>query len=104
LVIWPQAVDLDAATIPPDTYDLIANLLFLDRRLWPQMAAALQHGGLLVFETFVELPRGRRSEVSPAHLLAPGELRTAFEALGLTTLTYDEDDERGTARLLAQRL
>ena len=104
LTVRPQVVDLDAATIPPDTYDLIANLLFLDRRLWPQMAAALRPGGLLVFETFVELPHGRRSEVSPAHLLAPGELRAAFETLGLATRTYAEDDERGTARLLAQRL
>jgi SAM-dependent methyltransferase len=103
LVVHPRAVDLDTATIPPDRYHLIANVLFLDRRLWPQLAAALKPGGLLVFETFVNLPGGRRSEVSPEHLLAPGELRAAFEALGLVALAYDEDDERGTARLLAQR-
>ena len=61
-------------------------MLFLDRRLWPEMAAALRPGGLLVFETFVDLPGGRTSEVGPEHLLQPGELRAAFEALGLEPL------------------
>jgi len=103
LAVHPVQVDLDVAVIPPGTYDLIANILFLDRRLWPQMAAALKPGGLLVFETFVNRPGGRTSEVSPAHLLETGELRAAFEVLGLTVLSYAEDTERGTARLLARR-
>jgi tellurite methyltransferase len=81
----------------------VLNMLFLDRRLWPDMAAALRPGGLLAFETFVDLPGGRRSEVSPEHLIQPGELRAVFEALGLETLLYDEDGVRGTARLLARR-
>ncbi|MCC6420717.1 MAG: methyltransferase domain-containing protein [Gemmataceae bacterium] len=103
LPVTPTQVDLDTATIPPDSYDLLANVLFLDRRLWPQMADALRPGGLLVFETFVNRPGGRTSEVSPAHLLEPGELRAAFEALGLTVLLYDEENAHGTARLLARR-
>ena len=105
---FPRAIDvretdLDAAEIPSATYDLVLNMLFLDRRLWAAMAAALRPGGLLAFETFVDLPGGRTSEVSPEHLLRPGELREAFEALGLQTLLSDEDGPRGTARLLARR-
>ena len=103
LPIAVREIDLDTAKIPPATYDLILNMLFLDRRLWPGMAAALRPGGLLVFETFVNLPGGRTSEVSPEHLLQPGELRAAFERLGLETVLYDEDGPRGTARLLARR-
>jgi SAM-dependent methyltransferase len=105
LEVYPQQIDLDTATLPTATYDLVLNLLFLDRRLWPSLGAALRPGGLLVFETFVDLPAptGRRSEVSPEHLLKPGELRTAFEALGLETVEHDEDGPRGTARLLARR-
>ena len=103
LPIDVRETDLDGAAIPPATYDLVLNMLFLDRRLWPQMAAALRPGGLLAFETFVDLPGGRRSEVGPDHLLQPGELRAAFEALGLETLVSDEDGPRGTARLLARR-
>jgi SAM-dependent methyltransferase len=103
LPIKVREIDLDTETIPPETYDLILNMLFLDRRLWPGMAAALRPGGLFVFETFVNLPGGRTSEVSPEHLLQPGELRAAFERLGLETVLYDEDGPRGTARLLARR-
>jgi len=104
LAIDVRETDLDAAEIPPATYDLVLNMLFLDRRLWPGMVAALRPGGLLAFETFVNLPGGRRSDVSPEHLLQPGELRATFEALGLETLFSDEDGPRGTARLLARRL
>lgn len=103
LEIDVRDIDLDTASIPPETYDLVLNMLFLDRRLWPEMAAALRPGGLLVFQTFVDMPGGRESEVSPAHLLQPGELRAAFEALGLETVSYDETGERGSARLLARR-
>jgi tellurite methyltransferase len=103
LPIDVREIDLDSAEIPPDTYDLVLNLLFLDRQLWTDMAASLRPGSLLAFETFVDLPGGRRSEVSPEHLLQPGEVRAAFEALGLKTVQYDEDGSRGTARLLARR-
>lgn len=103
LPIDVRDVDLDNAAIPPDSYDLVLTMLFLDRRLWPGMAVALRPDGLLAFETFVDLPGGRTSEVSPDHLLRPGELRAAFEALGLETVLYDEDGPRGTARLLARR-
>jgi SAM-dependent methyltransferase len=103
LPIDVREIDLDDVAIPPATYDLILNMLFLDRRLWPEQAAALRPGGLLAFETFVALPGGRTSEVSPEHLLRPGELRAAFEGLALETLLSDEDGQRRTARLLARR-
>ena len=44
LPIDVRETDLDAAEIPPATYDLVLNMLFLDRRLWPAMAAALRPG------------------------------------------------------------
>jgi SAM-dependent methyltransferase len=103
LDIVPRQVDLDEAAIPEASYDLILNMLFLDRRLWAAMAAALRPGRLLSFETFLDVGPGSRPAVSPAHLLQPGELRAAFEDLGLATASYDEDADRATARLLAHR-
>jgi tellurite methyltransferase len=103
LSVTPTHVDLDHTEILSDTYDLVLNMLFLDRRLWAMLAGALRPSGLLALETFVDLPGGRGPEVSPEHLLQPGELRTAFEALGLPTVEYGEDGPRGTARLLARR-
>jgi tellurite methyltransferase len=103
LDVTPHQVDLDDATLPPARYGLILNMLFLDRRLWPDMADGLTPGGLLAFETFVSGEPGSRPGVSPDHLLQPGELRAAFEGLGLQTLSYDEDADRATARLLSVR-
>jgi tellurite methyltransferase len=100
LDVRPRRVDLDDAEIPAGRYDLVANVMFLDRRLFPRYAAALRPGGLLVFETFVDGP-GRKRHVSPDHLLRPGELPEAFAALDV--LRYVEDAERGTARLLARK-
>jgi SAM-dependent methyltransferase len=102
LDIRPRQVDLDQATVPADSYDLIVNMLFLDRRLWSSMAAGLCPGGRLLFETFLDVGPGSRPSVRPEHLLAPGELARAFGALGLETLTFDEDADRATARLLAR--
>ncbi|MDP8924001.1 MAG: SAM-dependent methyltransferase [Chloroflexota bacterium] len=101
LDVRPRLVDLDQATMPPSRYALLANIFFLDRRLFPMYLAALRPGGWLVFETFVDLGDGRRALVSPEHMLRPGELRDAFAALGV--LRYEEDAKRGTARLLARR-
>lgn len=101
LAVALRHVDLDTVIIPARAYDLILNVYFLDRRLWPMIARALLPGGLLAFQTFVDVPGARASEVSPAHLLEPGELRAAFEGLGLHPLQYDEIDEPGTAHLLA---
>ena len=102
LDVRPRVVDLDDAAIPPASYDLIANLMFLDRRLFPLYAAGLRPGGLLAFETFVNLGDARRAHVRPEHLLRSGELRDAFAALDV--LRYEEDAERGTARLLARKV
>jgi tellurite methyltransferase len=103
LAIKVREIDLDRAEIPPTSYDLVLNVLFLDRRLWPMMAGALRPSGLLAFETFISHPLGRMSEVSQEHMLQPGELRAAFEALGLTTVQYSEGGPRGTARFLGRR-
>src|SRR5690348_4281998 len=72
--VRPRRVDLDAAALPPDTYDLLVDAYFLDRRLLPAMANAVQRGGLLFIETLLATPErpGRRD-----FTLQPGELRAA---------------------------
>ncbi len=46
--------DLDTYEIPAATYDLIVNVNFLLRRLFPLIIEGLRPGGVLVFETFLE--------------------------------------------------
>lgn len=46
--------DLDTWDIPWNRYDLIANIRFLDRRLFPQIREGLKIGGVLIFESFMD--------------------------------------------------
>ncbi|MCP4746401.1 MAG: methyltransferase domain-containing protein [Desulfobacteraceae bacterium] len=80
--------DLDFFDIAPDTYDLIININFLQRRLFPLILEGLRAGGLLIFETFVELEPVAQQPGSRDYLLRPNELLRAF--LPLYILYYEE--------------
>lgn len=81
--------DLDSYRIEEDTYDLIINCNYLDRRLFPGIKAGLKLGGLLIFETFVEAEgEGFAQPVNPDFLLRKNELRESFEELDI--IKYDE--------------
>ncbi len=101
LDVRPRRVDLDRAVLPTAEYALVLVLFFLDRTLWPRLARALKPGGLLLYETFVDLGDASRPHVRPEHKLRPGELPAAFATLDVDE--YVEDAEAGTARLLARR-
>ncbi len=101
LAVRPREVDLNTADLPPAAYDLVLDYYFLDRSLFPALAAAPRPGGLVLIETFLESGRGREHVANPAHRLAPGELARAFA--GLETLEYVEDADEGVVRLLARR-
>lgn len=101
LAVTPLQVDLDTAELPAATYDLVLDYYFLDRRLFPAMAATLRPGGLLLCETYVDSARGREHIANPAHLLQRGELPRAFASLDI--IEYIEDEAAGTARILARR-
>jgi len=45
--------DLDTWKIPKNQYDLIVNIRFLDRKLFPWIQSGLKNGGILVFESFL---------------------------------------------------
>jgi tellurite methyltransferase len=94
---------LEEITLPDASFSLILCLEYLQRSFFPQMARALQPGGVLLFETFtraqLSYADGPRN---PAYLLEPGELRTAFP--GLLVLFYRElNAGQGIASLVAQK-
>ena len=99
LVVVPRQVDLGTARLPVSTYDLVLDMHFLERSLFPSMMAALRAEGLLVVQTLMR--RGDRDDRNPAFLLEPGELPKAFD--GLSILEYQEDTEAGWAGLIARR-
>lgn len=45
--------DLDVWTIPPSRYEVIVDVRFLDRRLFPMIKDGLKPGGVLFFESYL---------------------------------------------------
>jgi tellurite methyltransferase len=95
--------NLEKIRIPPASFSLILCLQYLQRFLFAQMVSSLRPGGVLLFETFtraqLNYAGGPRN---PAHLLEPGELRTAFPELHI--LFYRElNAGQGIASLVAQK-
>ncbi len=70
--------DLDAYEFT-NTYDLIVNVNYLDRALIPNIKAALNSGGIIIFETFVEAEgKGFHQPSNAAYLLHVNELLEMF--------------------------
>ncbi len=108
LAVEALVVDLEAEPLPAGPYDVIVNLNFLQRDLFPGLAARLRPGGLLVLETFAEAHvRELGHRLDPRFVLGPNELVGAFP--GLLVRHYREGvvarggRARGLASLVAQR-
>lgn len=74
--------DLDRFDIPAARYQLIINIRYLNRRLFPYIVQGLAPGGFLIFETFLESggygdDTARRPSCRD-HLLRENELLYAF--------------------------
>ncbi|MCA1690564.1 MAG: hypothetical protein LC720_09120, partial [Actinobacteria bacterium] len=111
LAVEARALDLEAeagSPLPEGEYDVVVNLNYLRRELFPVLAGALRPGGLLVFETFTEAhARELGHRFDARFLLAPNELLRAFP--GLLVRRYREEtavrsgQPRALAGLVAQR-
>jgi len=81
--------DLDKYNLAHNTYDLIVNINYLNRRLVSQMKDALCSGGIVMFETFIvahgdfNLPTTNLD-----YLLRKNELLHSF--IGLDVIYYEE--------------
>lgn len=84
-------VDLDTYNLEINKYDLIVNINFLSRRLFPQIKEALRDGGLVIFETFIIAHGDFAQPVNPEFLLRKNELLHAF--IGLDIIFYEERND-----------
>jgi len=81
--------DVDFWPFAPAVFDLIVQVDFLDRSLFPYLRDSLRAGGLLLIDTFLD--QGTRNAAGPSrteYLLAESELPQAFADFEL--LRYDE--------------
>ena len=87
--VRPICADLDNFDIAPEQYDLILNIKYLDRRLFPYIREGLKRGGVLIFQTFLDSPDGNTEQPHCRdYLLRENELLRCF--LGLTIRYYEE--------------
>ena len=79
---WPglmaAVIDMTRFHLPNATFDVVLNLYYLQRDLWPSYRRALRPGGILIFESLTQDTMTIRPDFTPAYLLAPDELRRAF--------------------------
>ena len=85
-------VDLDSYNLKKNEYDLVVNINYLSRRLFPQIKEALKPNGVLIFETFIVAHGDFKQPANPKYLLRVNELLHAF--IGLDIIYYEERDDK----------
>lgn len=63
---------------------------YLHRPLLPRLAASLEHGGVLIYETFMLGNERFGRPANPDFLLRPGELREWAASVGLAVEAFEE--------------
>jgi len=81
--------DLDAWKIPQNRYELVVNVRFLDRRLFPMIQDGLKAGGVLIFESFIG---GKKDE----YCLKQNELLQAFQSFHIVYYEEKKSDHSDT--------
>jgi 2-polyprenyl-3-methyl-5-hydroxy-6-metoxy-1,4-benzoquinol methylase len=86
-----------------EQYDLVIVFFFLQRELFPALAAAIKPGGLLIYKTYTTEQKNFAGGPShPMFLLEPNELLHAFSSLRV--LHYHETiSQKGVAELVARK-
>ena len=83
--------DLDNYNLEKGKYELIININYLSRRLFPQIKEALKSDGILIFETFIVAHGDFAQPSNQEFLLRKNELLHAF--IGLDIIYYEEHDD-----------
>ncbi|NIV96498.1 methyltransferase domain-containing protein [candidate division KSB1 bacterium] len=109
LAVHPIQMNLEAAHLPKETYQLIVNVNYLERSLFQSIRQALLPNGLLFFEAFTRDHMEKLgNQINPNFTLERGELLSVFSDLEI--LYYKEkiiapktpDRKRAVARLIAR--
>lgn len=97
--------DLETGEAPfgEDRYDLIVVVSYLHRPLFPHLIAALNPGGLLLYETFTRRQAESGHPRSPEYLLEEGELRRLIRPLEVLREREGQFEGRWVAAVAARR-
>jgi tellurite methyltransferase len=79
--IWPVLADLDTFPVKSESADLIVNVNYLDRGLFPKFTQALRPGGILLADTFLIDQAALGHPSNPRFMLEHNELRALLDGL-----------------------
>jgi tellurite methyltransferase len=99
-----KACDLSTAQyLGREQYDLVVVFFYLQREVFPALAAAIKPGGFLIYKTYTtEQKHFAGGPSHPMFLLEPNELLHAFSSLRV--LRYHETiQQKGVAELVARK-
>jgi tellurite methyltransferase len=102
--IITEIQDLDGSQdFGREQYDLVLGFFFLQHKLFPALAAALEPGGHLIYKTYTtEHTQFGKGPSHPMFLLEPNELLQAFSQMRI--LHYHETtQQKGVAELVARK-
>ena len=95
--------DLTVTQLPAGPWSVICCFRYLDRDLFPQMAAGLAPGGLLFYRTFNVHHLKKATAFNPEYVLQPGELAWQFSTLDVLSLSDGDDPGKNTSWIAARR-
>ena len=76
LNIQTRVVNITAAVLPAESYDLVITSHYLDRSLPPAILDATRPGGLICYQTFTAEKQINKGPSNPEFLLQPNELQS----------------------------
>lgn len=103
VVIKTATADLTVTDLPGGPWSVICCFRYLDRNLFPQMAAGLALGGLLFYRTFNVHHLKKAAAFNPEYLLQPGELAREFSTLEILSLSDGDDPGENTSWIAARQ-
>ncbi len=101
------AADLEDGTpwpLPGETFGGVVVTSYLHRPLFPVLVAALEPGGVLLYETFMTGQERYGRPTNPAFLLRDGELLDVARAGGLSVVAYEAGPVDESRPAMVQRI
>lgn len=105
-VVTTEVIDLETEAPPSlgvEHYGAVLVFNYLHRPLMPDIVAAVEPGGVLIYETFTLGQAARGRPTSPAHLLRNGELPTLVAPLAVLRAREGDIDGALIASIVAER-
>ncbi len=92
LPVYPLLCDLTRSPFPPNTFDLVCVVRYLERALFDPIRTWLKPGGILFYKTFNRQFLSINPGFNPAYVVEPGELNERFSDFEMIASDWDRPE------------